>query len=155
MFRAWFYFRIGYATYLSFLLSFASNIVLIYALALKGIPSVDAIFSHLYIFAIVALAIIVPSSIGVGLYHMKRTGAFAADAMVSMESNPYIYRVVPGKEQEVVIPLMIATAKGMIRMLERQNTLSDTEKKEFQELLGKANKLLEGQPIGTPKGLVH
>jgi hypothetical protein len=82
---------------------------------------------------------------------MKRTGAFAADASVSIESNPYIYKVVPGKEQEVFLPLWVATVRGLVRVLERQQTMNADEKKELEGILDKANALLKGRYVGLPQ----
>ena len=149
LYRAWFYFRIGYSTYIAFFIGFASNIVVIYALAIKPIHL--PYFDRLWIFATVALLVAVPLSVIVGLFHMKRTGAFAADASVSLEANPYIYKVVPGKEQEVILPLMIIMAKGIAKVLQRQETLTDSERKEFEDVLVKANQLLQGQSFGIRK----
>jgi hypothetical protein len=82
---------------------------------------------------------------------MKRTGAFAADASVSLEANPYVYKVVPGKEQEVILPLMIATVRGIEKVLQRENALTDSERREFEDVLLKADRLLKGQVFGRPK----
>src|SRR6266571_2023164 len=144
IFRSWYYFRIGYGTYVAFPLGFASTMIVIYALAIVPVPFLHDIFSHLYIFGIVGLLIIGPISIYAGLYHIKRTGAYSAEASVLTESNPYVYKAIPGKEREVFLPLMVLTAKGLAKVMERQNTLTSEEQREFQIVLGKANTLLEG-----------
>ena len=149
MFRAWFYFRTGYGLYLAFLIGFASNIVVLYKLAVADNTYLAPIFPHLTVFGIVALIVAAPIAIFSGLYHMKRTGAFAADAAVQTESNPYVYRAVPGKEKEVFVPLMILTARGLIRVMEQLKTLTPDEKREFENVLAKAEVLLKGQPIGV------
>lgn len=151
LYRAWFYFRIGYSTYIAFFVGFASNIVVIYALAIKPNDLLSPYFGRLWVFALVALVVAVPLSVFVGLFHMKRTGAFAADASVSLEANPYIYKVLPGKEQEVILPLMIITAQGIAKVLQRQDTLTDSERKEFEDVLLKANRLLQGQSFAIRK----
>ena len=151
LYRAWFYFRIGYGTYLAFFVGFASNIVIIYALAIKPTPILFSYFRNLWQFTLVALVVAVPISVLVGLFHMKRTGAFAADASVSLEANPYIYKVLPGKEQEVMLPLMIATARGIAKVLEDQKSLTLDQKREFEDILDKAEKLLGGQVFGVRK----
>jgi len=82
---------------------------------------------------------------------MKRTSAFAADASISMESNPYVYKIVPGKEQEVFLPLMILTAKGLSRVMEQERILTSEEKNEFDKVLAKAETLLAGQQVGQTR----
>src|SRR2546422_3148624 len=75
-------------------------------------------------------------------------GAFAAEASVAIESNPYVYRVVPGKEQEVFLPLMILTARGLQKVMERENMLTKEEKDALDSVLLTAEKLLAGHPVG-------
>lgn len=148
LFRAWFYFRTGYGLYLAFLIGFASNLVVIYKLGIADSPSLFAVFPHLTEFAIVAVLVATPIAIFSGLYHMKRTGAFAADAAVQTESNPYIYRAVPGKEREVFVPLMILTARGLAKVMDQLKTMTPEERSEFDHVLAKADDLLKGQAVG-------
>jgi hypothetical protein len=151
IFRSWYYFRIGYGTYVAFPLGFASTMIVIYELALKDIPSINYYFPHLYIFGIVALLVIAPVSIYAGLYHLKRTGAYSAEASVLTESNPYVYKAIPGKEREVFLPLMMLTAKGLAKVMEQQHSMTAEEAKAFQEVLEKAEALLDGASVGLPK----
>jgi hypothetical protein len=153
IFRSWFYFRTGYNTYIAFFIGFASNIIVIYRLGIEPNATVGQYFHSLILFALLALVILVPVSISVGLYHMKRTGAFAADASVSTESNPYIYKLIPGKEREVFLPLWVQTVKSLAKVLEQQQAMTAQERIELQETLNKANALLEGNYIGLPKRL--
>ena len=151
IFRSWYYFRIGYGTYVAFPLGFASTMIVIYELAFKDVAVIHDYFPRLYIFGIVALMVIGPISIYAGLYHIKRTGAYSAEASVLTESNPYVYRAIPGKEREVFLPLMMLTAKGLAKMMEQQHSMTLEEQREFQTVLDKANSLLEGASIGLPK----
>ncbi|TMI50005.1 hypothetical protein E6H20_06815 [Candidatus Bathyarchaeota archaeon] len=151
IFRSWYYFRIGYGTYVAFPLGFASTMIVIYELAFKDVAVIHDYFPRLYIFGIVALLVIGPISIYAGLYHIKRTGAYSAEASVLTESNPYVYRAIPGKEREVFLPLMMLTVKGLAKMMEQQHSMTLEEQREFQTVLDKANSLLEGASIGLPK----
>jgi hypothetical protein len=151
LFRSWYYFRIGYGTYVAFPLGFASTMIVIYELALVDVPYIHTYFPHLYIFGIVALLIIGPISIYIGLYHIKRTGAYSAEASVLTESNPYVYKAIPGKEREVILPLMMLTAKGLAKVMEQQHSITAEEQKAFHEVLQKAEALLEGASVGLPK----
>ena len=82
---------------------------------------------------------------------MKRTGAYSADASLSTESNPYAYKLIPGKEREVFLPLMVLTAKGLAKVMREENALSPQEKEQFDSVLAKADNLLKGQMIGHPR----
>ncbi len=145
LFRAWFYLRIGYGTYIAFFIGFASNVIVIYKLAVVDTP-LQTVFPHLSTFTIIAVLVSAPISALIGLMHMRRTGAYAADASVSTESNPYIFRIVPGKEQEVFLPLSVFTAKALLKLA--GNNLTEDEKRDFEALLAKADKLSEGHPVG-------
>ena len=98
---------------------------------------------------IVAIIISSPISVVIGLLHMRRTAAFAADASVSTEANPYVYKIVPGKEREVTIPLSILTARILLKLA--ADRLSSDEKLELEAVLAKADKLLMGQSVGLRK----
>jgi hypothetical protein len=152
VFRAWFYFRQGYNLYLAFIIGFASNIIVLYRLGVSDIGFLHDTFPSLTVFVIFGLVIAIPTGIFLGLYHMKRTAAFAADASVQTEANPYIYKTI-GKEKEVFLPLWIITARSLAKVLERQDTLTAEDRQELQEILNKAKALLEGQYVGLPKNM--
>jgi hypothetical protein len=155
LFRSWFYFRAGYNTYIAFFIGFSSNIIVIYKLGIAENKFFGPIFASLSIFALLALAVLIPISIAVGLYHMKRTGAYAAEASVSTESNPYIYKILPGKEREVFLPLWVMTVRSLARLLEQEKPMSPEERKEMEETLSKATALLKGQFIGHPRQMME
>jgi hypothetical protein len=100
-------------------------------------------------FTIVAVIVSSPISIVIGLLHMRRTAAYAADASVSMEANPYVYKIVPGKEREVTLPLSILTSRILLKLAE--DRLTADEKRELEEVLAKADKLLLGHSVGKGK----
>ena len=88
LFRAWFYFRTGYSLYIAFPLGFISTVIVVYSLAIK--PAIESggavggylqtLFPHLVNFVIIGAVVLTPIAVSLGLYHMKRTGAFEADA---------------------------------------------------------------------------
>jgi hypothetical protein len=146
IYRSWFYFRVGYGTYIALLVGLGGNLLLFYRFGVQYIGFLKDAFPSLTLFSILAIVVTVPVSIGVGFYHMKRTGAFAADAAVSTEQNPYVYKVVPGKEQEVLYPVLALTLKGLVRVLEQKPVAKD-EMREFEEAIAKTNRLIQGQSI--------
>ena len=148
IFRSWFYLRVGYGTYIAFLIGFVSNIIVIYKLAIAD-TSLVSIFPHLTEFTVVAIVIASPISVIIGLFHMRRTAAYAADASVSMEANPYVYKIVPGKEREVTVPLSILTARVLLKLA--GDKLTAEEKQELEGVLTKADKLLLGHSVGLRK----
>ena len=153
IFRAWYYFRQGYNLYLAFFIGFASNIVVIYKLEIQGNHYFDWLFPTISVFLVVGLIVAVPIGIFAGLYHMKRTAAFAADAAVSTEANPYMYKLIPGKERDVFLPLWVQMARSLAKILEQQSTMTAEDRRELKAILDKADALLEGQYVGLPKEL--
>ena len=151
VYRSWFYFRQGYGTYISLPVGVASSLVVFYELAIKNVSVLRPFIPSLTVFALEALVVFVPISISLGLYHIKRTGVFATDIALQTESNPYVYKILPGKEQEVFLPLMMVTARGLARVLDQQKTMTAEEREEFERVLAKADKLLEGQMMGHPR----
>ncbi|HYU87241.1 MAG TPA: hypothetical protein VEL52_00900 [Candidatus Bathyarchaeia archaeon] len=151
LFRAWFYFRQGYNLYLAFLIGFASNIIVLFRLGVEPNKTLLTIFPTLGIFTAVGLLVAIPVGIFAGLYHMRRTAAFAADAAVQTESNPYMYKAIPGKEREVFIPIWILTLRALSKVLDQQKTITTEDREEMEDILNKANALLEGQYVGLPK----
>jgi hypothetical protein len=97
LFRAWYYFRIGYSTYLTFLLGFLTTIVTVYYLAINNISLLKFIFPSFWLFGILALVVGVPLAIFMGLFHFKRSQAYSAEVDIGVEANPYYYKVTPGK----------------------------------------------------------
>jgi hypothetical protein len=150
LWRSWYYFRIGYGTYVALLVGIASNLVVLYRLGVVDIKFLSVAFPSLAIFSVEAIIVAVPVSIAIGLYHMKRTGAYAADASIGTEANPYMYKIIPGKEQEVLYPLLLLTAKSLAKVLDRDGMITPSEKQEFEDALAKANDLIQGQLVGYP-----
>ncbi len=148
IFRSWFYLRVGYGTYIAFLIGFVSNIIVIYKLAIAD-TSLVSLFPHLTEFAAIAVLIASPISVVIGLFHMRRTAAYAADASVTTEANPYVYKIVPGKEREVTVPLSILTARVLLKLA--GDKLTAAEKQELEGVLSKADKLLMGHSVGLNK----
>ncbi len=157
LFRAWFYFRQGYSTYISFPLGFISTVIVVYSLGIK--PVIESggflgsvfqiLFPRLTNFTIIAAVVLIPVCVYLGLLHFRKTGAFGADASISTEGNPYVYKAVPGKEEEVFIPLWTLTAKALAKMLEQQNSMTPEERKQFEESIRKADLLMAGRTVGV------
>lgn len=62
LYRAWYYFRIGYGPYLTFLLGHFSTTVTVYYLAVKNMPTLLDFFSLFGPFATIATAVGAPLS---------------------------------------------------------------------------------------------
>jgi hypothetical protein len=151
LFRAWYYFRIGYGTYLTFLLGFATTIVTVYYLAINNISFLKVIFPSFWLFSIIFLVVGVPLSIFMGLFHLKRSIAYVSETDIGVEANPWYYKYPPGYTREAWGPLFAELLKYNTRLLEANNLLSDEDKARIRILEEKLKALNQGGTIGWTK----
>lgn len=151
IFRSWYYFRLGYGTYLTFLVGFAGNVVAIYYLAIKNLPFLYVIFHHFYMFVTISIVLMVPIGVLIGWLHMKRTLAYPTDVSIGVEANPYNYILLPGKETELFAPYWLMMTNSLQKILEKENVLSPEEKREFENIRAKIERLRKGGVIGRPR----
>jgi hypothetical protein len=130
-FRAWYYFRIGYGTYLTFLLGFVTTIVTVYYLAINNIPALKVVFTSFTVFGIISIATGVPICIVAGYVHFKRSLAYSSEADIAVEANPYYYKVLPGKEAEVSIPWQITSIDLTLAVARRLEVLTPEVEREY------------------------
>jgi len=149
--RAWYYFRLGYSTYLTFLLGYLSTLITVYYLAIKNIPYLLDLFPRFVPFAILATIIGAPLSVVIGWFHIKRSILFSSEQDISVEANPYQYKLTPGMAKEVNTPYLIITMRILRRLAEERGALSESEKAEIDNLEKKLTILMEGGFVGAPK----
>lgn len=131
LFRGWYYFRIGWATYFTFVLSAINTLTVTYYLALEKSQFFQTIFpSFVHYIAITAL-VATPILVCIGYAHYKKSGALRAEADIGFESNPHMYRLLLNSEKTLSIHLKISE---MLLKLSKNERLSDTEIKEIAEL---------------------
>ncbi len=149
--RAWFYFRLGYATYLTFLLGYASTLVTVYYLAIKNIPELLNIFPRFVPFAILATVIGGPLSVAIGWIHLKRSRLYSSEADISIEANPWNYKLPPGYQREAFYPLLLAELRVLRKMAQKQSLLSEAEEAELTRLEETLQTLVTGGYVGNPR----
>ena len=88
-----FFFREGWSTYFAFIFAALNTMVVTYYLAIENIPVLKEIFPSFYIYLLVTAVFGIPTLIFVGYGHYKRSGAFAAEAAINVESYPYLYKL--------------------------------------------------------------
>jgi hypothetical protein len=149
--RAWFYFRIGYATYLTFLLGYISTLITVYYLAIKNIPELLAVFPKFIPFAVIGTAIGLPFSVGLGYVHYKRSPAFSSEIDVQVEANPYYFKLPPGYNIEVFGPVYLEMLLLLKKLSATQKLLAEEDKVRIEELERKLHILNDGGYVGNPK----
>ncbi len=153
-FRAWYYFRMGYITYLSFVIATLNVMVTVYYLAIKNIPQLQIVFPSFAIWAIVITIIGAPVSVALGWLHIKRSPAYRSELDVSVEANPYNYKLPPGYWKEAVAPLLLELLRLNLKLLNKE-TLTESEKESLKELQGKMERLINGGYLGAHKRMTN
>jgi hypothetical protein len=141
----------GYSTYLTFLLGYVSTFVTVYYLAIKDMPMLMNIFPHFLTFMIFGTVIGVPLSISIGWLHLKRTPAYTAEADITIEANPYNYKLPPGYWREALAPTFLELLKQNRRILATNKMLSSEDEEKISELERKLVILMSGGYVGRPR----
>jgi len=130
-YRAWFYFRTGWATYLTFIFAAVNTLTVTYYLAIENIPVLKAIFPSMLIYILIITAIGVPLVLIIGYVHFKRSAAYTAEADISLEANPHFKRFLINTE--ILVTSVIQLNLMLLRISENQK-LSDDEKIKLEKI---------------------
>jgi len=151
VFRSWYYFRLGYGTYLTFVLGYGSTLVTVYYLAIRSIPGLLNIFPSFTIFAVIATLVAIPIAVAIGWIHAKRSGAYISEAEIGIEANPWNYKIPAGISVEVIYPMYRELVAGLQELMEKQGVLDAPRRERLEELLRKLDVLLAGGIVGKPR----
>ena len=147
--RSWFYFRMGYSTYLTFVMGYISTLVTVYYLAIKDVPNLLSLFPRFIPFAALSTVIGLPLSIGLGWTHYKRSPAFSAEQDIQAEANPYYFKYPPGYWKEALGPLYLEILLLLTKLSSTQQLLTDEDNKRILQLQEKLRTLNEGAMVGA------
>ena len=154
-FRLFYYFRIGYATYLAMFIGVANVLTTTYFLAGKKIPWVQQIFPNFEIYVAVCMAVGVPTVVIVGWLHFKKMGTYTQEVAISQQFSPYNYKFPPGYNREVFAPAYLTILQLNIKRMKGEK-LSQEELENILSLEKKLRELMEGGFAGSPpKGVLE
>jgi len=153
--RFWYYFRIGYATYLTFLFGYVSTLITVYYLAIKNLPYLLNLFPHFEGFVVIATIIGAPLCVGIGWLHLKRSTAYTSEADITVESNPYSWKLTPGKEAEAFAPSYLEILRLTKKLLKSQNLLTQDDEERISNIEQKLESLIEGKVVGNPAKTIY
>ena len=91
-FRGWFYFRMGWSTYFTFIFAAINTLTVTYFLAVDNYPTLHIIFPSFEIYVLIIISIGVPLLVFIGYSHYKKTKAFRSEVDVLVETNPLMRR---------------------------------------------------------------
>ena len=147
-FRAWFYFRQGWSTYFAFIFAAINTLTVTYYLAIENLPFIKDFFPSFttYVFTIAIIGI--PLLTLIGYLHYRRSRAYASEAEISVEQNPYWYKLPPGYSKDVQWPLYLKFTEILIK-LSNNEKLSEKDLNEIKSIQENISKLVSGKTVGT------
>jgi hypothetical protein len=148
-FRAWYYFRQGWGTYFAFIFAAVNTLVTTYYLAIQNVPSLKLVFPTFSIYVGVIMTIGIPLLVTIGYIHFKKSAAFSSEQDVNAESNPYLFKLPPGYNVEVIFPMYLVLTKYLVKWSKNEK-LTNEEINEITELQKKINVLIKGGFVGNP-----
>ena len=80
---------------------------------------------------------------------MKRIGTFAAEANITTEESPYVYKYAPGFLKEVFGPAYLAIINMQIKKIKGEK-LTERELQSIKEIDKKLSDLIKGGYAGQP-----
>lgn len=137
-FRAWFYFRQGWATYFAFIFAAVNTLTVTYYLAIENLPVLKEIFPSFLLYLVTVTAIGIPLLVLIGYTHFKKSSAYKAEVAINVESNPYFRRLL--SNMEVVLMSHLKTTQ-ILSKLSKNESLSSIDFDELTQL----EKLLSSQ----------
>ena len=149
-FRSWYYFRTGYATYLTFIIASLNTLVTVYYLAIKNVPTLKEVFPSFGIWTAVMIFVFVPLGVFIGWLHLKRSPAYRSEVDVALESNPYYYKLTPGIWKEAFAPAILEILRLNLKILSKES-LNENEIDSLKSLQKKLETLIDGGFVGEPK----
>jgi hypothetical protein len=136
-----------YSAYIALFVAITNWITIQYKLLLENIPVLNAVFSNIWIFMIAAAVIFTIISV-LGGHYIHRKRQFRLENALSVEENPYLYKAAPGKEKDLMIPVVMLQLDALEEILQSNNALSNEKKKQFETYRQGLIKLTEGHSIG-------
>ncbi len=146
-FRGWYYFRTGYATYIALLLGVVNVLTTTYYLAIRNFPSLSDVFPDFLIYIITITVIGIPLTILIGYIHFKKSPSYSSEADITVEANPYYYKLPPGFWKEVFCPVYLETLRICTKIANNEKITED-EIKKIKKLEDKMERLVKGESIG-------
>jgi len=87
--RTWYYFRVGFGTYLVYSLTILNFCTSLYYLSIQNIPALTKIIPSFTFFIFATAFTAYPLGAFVGWLHFKKIGVFKTEQQINVESNPY------------------------------------------------------------------
>ena len=136
----------GWSTYFAFIFAAINTLVTTYFLAIERLPALKEIFPTFAYYVTFLVAIGLPVLVAIGYIHYKKSGAFKAEADITMESNPHWYRILTNTE--AVLPLYLKMSELLVK-LSKNEKLSQEEMNEMISLQNQLREYVDKKTLGN------
>ena len=106
-------------------------------------------FAH-YVAIVVVIAI--PLLATVGYVHFKRLPAYSSEVDISVEQNPYVFKLHPGWNKKVVFPMYRLLTVMLLKQASNEK-LTTKEISEIKKVIADIEHLNAGGYIDKPRGV--
>lgn len=136
-----------YSAYIALFIAVTNWITIQYRLFLETVPSLNAIFSNIWVFMVIAAVIFTVLSV-LGGHYIHRKRQFRIEQSLATEENPYLYKAAPGKERDLMLPMAVLQLDTLEELLRSSNALTEEKRAQFQSFRQSLVKLMQGQSVG-------
>ena len=130
-FRAWFYFRQGWATYFAFIFAAINTLTVTYYLAIENYPILKEIFPSFIMYIALVVGIGIPLLVLIGYFHYKKSSAYKAEADITIESHPHFKRMF--ENMDLLLSVNLKLSKIIVKMSKNEK-LDEKDSEEFANL---------------------
>jgi hypothetical protein len=149
-FRSWFYFRTGWSMYFAFILSAINTLTVTYYLAVEKVPVLVEIFPSFLHYVVIFIGFGFPILVATGYAHYKKTSARKAEVDISVETNPYMIRVLVNSEYILKLNL---TLSNVLLKLQTSQKLSETDIKEISDIQNELKSFMRDRNVSKERDL--
>jgi hypothetical protein len=149
-FRSWFYFRTGWSMYFAFILSAINTLTVTYYLAVEKVPMLVEIFPSFLHYVVIFVGIGFPILVATGYAHFKRTSARKAEVDISVETNPYMIRILVNSEY--ILKLNLSLSNLLLKSQNNQK-LTEEEMKEILEIQNELKSFMKERNVSKERDL--
>ena len=149
-FRSWFYFRTGWSMYFAFILSAINTLTVTYYLAVEKVPILVEIFPSFLHYVVIFVGVGFPILVITGYAHYKKTSARKAEVDISVETNPYMIRVLVNSEYILKLNL---TLSNVVLKLQTSQKLSETDIKEISDIQNELKSFMRDRNVSKERDL--
>ena len=125
-----------------------NTLTVTYYLAIERAPFLKEIFPSFLHYAVILIIMGVPILVLTGFIHYKKIPGYKSEAEVSVENNPYTYKIAPGWMMHVIVPFYLTTTKCLVKITNNEK-LNEDDIKKINDLQDKMNDLLKGGYVGA------